>query len=69
MSPCLERRMTTGGDTSDGRCEDHDMSPCSDHHMTTGGDTSDRRCVGLDRSPITECPRANVMDGYKWTSV
>jgi len=45
------------------------MSPCLDHRMKTGGDTSDRRCVGLDRSPITECPRANVMAGYKWTSV
>jgi hypothetical protein len=32
--------MTTGGDTSDGRCEDHDMSPRSDRLMTTDGDTS-----------------------------
>jgi hypothetical protein len=35
-----DRFMTTGGDTSDGRCEDHDMSPCSDCLMTTGEDTS-----------------------------
>jgi len=69
MSPSSDRLMTTGGDTSDGRCEDHDMSPSSDRLMTIGGDTSDGRCEGHDRSPITECPRANVMAGYKWTSV
>jgi hypothetical protein len=40
MSPSSERLMTTGGDTSDRRCEDHDMSPSSDRLMTTGGDTS-----------------------------
>jgi hypothetical protein len=40
MSSSSDRLMTTGGDTSDGRCEDHDMSPCSDRLMTTGGDTS-----------------------------
>jgi len=40
MSPSSDRLMMTGGDTSDGRCEDHDMSPSSDRLMTTGGDTS-----------------------------
>ena len=44
MSLSSNRLMTTGGDTSDGRCEDHDMSPRSDRLMTTDGDTSDRRC-------------------------
>ena len=44
MSQSSDRLMTTGGDTSDGRCEDHDMSPSSDRLMTTGGDTSDGRC-------------------------
>jgi hypothetical protein len=33
-------RFMTDGDTSDRRCEDHDISPCSDRLMTTGGDTS-----------------------------
>jgi hypothetical protein len=32
--------MTMSGDTSDGRCEDHDMSQSSDRFMTTSGDTS-----------------------------
>jgi hypothetical protein len=40
MSPSSERLMTTGGDTSDRRCEDHDMSPSLDRLMTIGGDTS-----------------------------
>jgi hypothetical protein len=40
MSPSSDRLMTTGRDTSDGRCEDHDMSPSSDRLMTTGRDTS-----------------------------
>jgi len=40
MSPCSDRLMTTDGDTSNGRCEDHGMSPSSDRLMTTGGDTS-----------------------------
>jgi len=40
MSPSSDRLMTTGGDTSDGRCEDHEMSPCSDRLMMTDGDTS-----------------------------
>jgi len=40
MSPSSDRLMTTGGDTSDGRCEDHDMSPISDRPMTKGEDTS-----------------------------
>jgi hypothetical protein len=41
MSPRSDRLMTTGGDTSNGRCEDHDMSPSSDRLMTTGRDTSE----------------------------
>jgi hypothetical protein len=40
MSPSSDRLMTTGGDTSDERCEDHDMSPISDRPMTKGEDTS-----------------------------
>jgi hypothetical protein len=40
MSPSSDRLMTIGGDTSDGRCEDHDMSPISDRPMTKGEDTS-----------------------------
>jgi hypothetical protein len=40
MSLRSNRLMTTDGDTSDGRCEDHDMSPSSDRLMKTGGDTS-----------------------------
>jgi len=40
MSPRSDRLMTTSGDTSDRRCEDHEMSPSSNHLMTTGGDTS-----------------------------
>ena len=40
MSPSSDRLMITNGDTSDERCEDHDMSPSSDRRMTTGGDTS-----------------------------
>jgi hypothetical protein len=40
MSPRSDRLMTTGGDTSDRRCEDNDMSPSSDRLMTTNGDTS-----------------------------
>jgi hypothetical protein len=40
MSPRSDRLMTTSGDTSDRRCEDHDMSPSSDRLMMTGGDTS-----------------------------
>ena len=40
MSLRSNRLMTTGGDTSDGRCEDHDTSPSSDRLMKTGGDTS-----------------------------
>jgi len=40
MSPRSDRLMTTGGDTSNGRCEDHDMSPSSDRLMTIGRDTS-----------------------------
>jgi len=33
-------RFTIDGDTSNRRCEDHDMSPCSDRLMTTDRDTS-----------------------------
>jgi len=40
MSPRSDRLMTTDGDTSDRRCEDHDMIPSSDRLMTTDGDTS-----------------------------
>ena len=40
MSPFSDRLMTTGGDTSDGRCEDRDMSPSSDRLMTIVRDTS-----------------------------
>jgi hypothetical protein len=42
MSPRLDRLMTTGGDTSDGRCEDHDMSPSSDRPITMGEDTLEK---------------------------
>jgi hypothetical protein len=47
-------RFMTSGDTSDGRCEDHDMSPSSDRLMTTGGDTSDGRCEDHDMSPSSD---------------
>jgi len=40
MSTCSDRLMTTGRDTSDGRCEDRHMSPSSDRLMTIGRDTS-----------------------------
>jgi len=40
MSLSSDRLMTTSGDISDGRCEDHDMSPSSDRLMMTDGDTS-----------------------------
>jgi len=46
--------MMTDGDTSDGRCEDHDMSRSSDRLMTTGGDTSDERCEDHDMSPSSD---------------
>ena len=39
MSPSSDRLMTTGKDTSNRRCEDHDMIPSSDRLMTTDGDT------------------------------
>jgi len=55
MSLRSDRLMTTGGDTSDGRCEDHDMSQSSDRLMTTGGDTSDGRCEDHDMSPSLDC--------------
>ena len=61
MSPC-SRLMTTGGDTLDGRCEDHDMSPRSDRLMTTGGDTSDGRCEDHDMSPISDRPMTTGED-------
>ena len=51
MSPDADRLMTIDGDTSDRRCEDHDMSSCSDCLMTTDGDTLDRRCEGHDMGP------------------
>jgi hypothetical protein len=54
MSPSSDRLMITNGDTSDERCEDHDMSPSSDRRMTTGGDTSDRRCEDHDMSPNSD---------------
>ena len=54
MSPSSNRLMTTGGDTSDGRCEDHDMSQSSDRLMTTDGDTSDRRCEDHEISPSSD---------------
>jgi hypothetical protein len=54
MSPRSDRLMTTGGDTSDGRCEDHDMSLSSDRLMTTGGDISDGRCEDHDMSPCSD---------------
>jgi hypothetical protein len=46
--------MTTDGDISDGRCEDHDMSPSSNRLMTTDGYTSDRRCEDHDMSPSSD---------------
>jgi hypothetical protein len=51
MSPSSNRLMTIGRDTSDRRCEDHDMGSCSDRLMTIGGDTLDRRCEDHDMSP------------------
>ena len=39
MSLDSYHRMTMNGDTSNGRCEGHDMSPRSDCPMTTGEDT------------------------------
>ena len=46
-----DRFMTISRDTSDRRCEDHDVSPCLDHLMTTVGDTSDERCEDHGMSP------------------
>ena len=54
MSPRSNCLMTTGEDTSDRRCEDHDMSLSSDRLMTTGGDTSDGRCEDHDMSPCSD---------------
>ena len=54
MSPSSDRLMTTDGDTSDRRCEDHEISPSSDRLMTTGGDTSDGRCEDHDMSPCSD---------------
>jgi hypothetical protein len=39
MSPGSDRPMKTAGDTSDRRCEGHEMSPSKDRPMT-GEDTS-----------------------------
>jgi len=36
-------RFMTSGDTSDGRCKDHDMSPSLDRLLKTGRDTSGER--------------------------
>ena len=55
MSPCSDRLMKTGEDTSGRRCEDHDMSPSSDRLMKTGEDTSDGRCENHDMSPNSDC--------------
>jgi hypothetical protein len=61
MSPSLDRLMTTGGDTSNRRCEDWDMSSSSDRLMTTDGDTSDRRCEDRYMSPSSD--RLIMTDG------
>jgi hypothetical protein len=45
---------TTSGDTSDRRCEGHNMSLNSDRRMMTSGDTSDRRCEGHNMSPNSD---------------
>jgi hypothetical protein len=36
--------------------------------MTTGEDTLEKVC-GPRYKPSSECPKANVMDGYEWTGV
>jgi hypothetical protein len=46
-----DRRMMTGEDTSNKRCEGYDISPSSDRPMTTGEDTLERRCEDQDMSP------------------
>ena len=61
MSSRSDRRMTRGRDTSERRCEDHDMSPRSDRRMTTDRDTSDRRCEDCDISPSSD--RLMMTDG------
>ena len=69
MSPSSERLMTTGGDTSDRRCEDHDMSPSSDRLMKTGGDTSGEGVRAMIGAQFQNALKTDVMAGYKWTSV
>jgi hypothetical protein len=57
--------MTTGGDTSDGRCEDHDMSPSSDRLMKTGGDTSREGVRAMIGAQFQNALKTDVMAGYK----
>jgi len=54
MSPKSNRHMMTDRDTSDRRCEDHDMSSRSNRRMMTGRDTSDRRCEDRNMSPSSD---------------
>jgi hypothetical protein len=46
--------MMTSGDTSNRRCEGHDISPGSDRPMKTGEDTLERRCEDQDMSPRSD---------------
>ena len=69
MSLRSNRLMTTGGDTSDGRCEDHDTSPSSDRLMKTGGDTSGEGVRAMIGAQFQNALKTDVMAGYKWTSV
>jgi len=52
ISPSSDCLMTTSGDTSDGRCEDHDMSPRSDRLMMIGGDTSREGVRAMIGAPV-----------------
>jgi len=53
--------MMTSDDTSNRRCEGHDISPGSDRPMKTGEDTLERRCEDQDMSPRSD--RRMTMSG------
>jgi len=57
MSPSSDRLMTTGGDISDRRCEDHNMSPSS---YTSGEGV--RAMIGAQ---FQNALKTDVMAGYK----
>jgi hypothetical protein len=57
--------MTIDGDTSDGRCEDHDMSPSSDRLIKTGGDTSGEGVRAMIGAQFQNALKTDVMAGYK----